>query len=163
MNTKAKIFVGIVLVGVGLVIAMFAFTGGDMTLLTPSDNASSSGTTVEGTMEGRRPGQSNPSGTSGSTKVGMRKVVYTDSGFSPFLVELTAGEEIEFVNKSSGGLWVTTKQHPTAGDQSYEAFDTGRTLKQGETFVFAFTQLGTWGYKNLNNDAHLGAVVVTPQ
>ena len=94
---------------------------------------------------------------------GVKRVTYTDAGFSPFLVELTAGEEIEFVNKSSGGLWVTTKQHPTAGDQAYEAFDTGRTLKRGETFTFSFTKVGTWGYKNLNNDAHLGAVVVTPQ
>ncbi len=107
---------------------------------------------------------SSPSAVSGArNEVGVRQVVYTEAGFAPFISEVSAGEEITFINRSNKGLWVTANSHPTVPDQKYSAFDSGRTLAPGERFTFAFLQVGTWGYKNLNNESHLGAVVVTPQ
>jgi len=38
-----------------------------------------------------------------------------------------------------------------------------RSVARGESFSLSFTQQGTWGYKNLNNEAHLGAIAVMPQ
>lgn len=90
-------------------------------------------------------------------------VEYTDKGFSPFITEVNAGDDVTFVNHSHGALWVTTQNHPTAGDQGYPEFDSGRSLSRGETFVFTFTKEGAWGFYNLNNEHHLGTIVVTPQ
>lgn len=90
-------------------------------------------------------------------------VEYTDAGFSPFITEVRVGDDVTFVNHSHGALWVTAKNHPTAKDQEYPEFDSGRSLSRGETFVFTFTKEGAWGFSNLNNQHHLGTIVVTPQ
>jgi plastocyanin len=163
-SSNSKMFVGLALLAFGAVIILVLFMNGDR--MRQADDLQGSGaTSTDGSTSGEsaQTPSSKPAGSTSGIQVGLRRVTYTDAGFSPSLIELTAGQEIEFVNRSSGGLWVTTKQHPTAGDQGYEAFDSGRTLKQGEKFVFSFTRPGTWGYKNLNNDGHIGAVVVVPQ
>lgn len=90
-------------------------------------------------------------------------VTYTDSGFSPYILEVNAGDTVDFVNRSSGTLWVTSHGHPTAPDQNYPEFDSGKSIPPGGTYSFMFTLPGTWGYKNLNNEKHLGAIVVNPQ
>lgn len=90
-------------------------------------------------------------------------VNYTSAGFSPFLLEITAGNTVDFVNNSNGTLWVTAQLHPTARDQHYPEFDAGKSIAPGKTFSFVFTRIGSWGYKNLNNEKHLGTIVVIPQ
>lgn len=92
---------------------------------------------------------------------GVTTVTYSDKGFSPFLVEVKLGETVRFVNTSSRALWVTSYAHPTAKDQYYPGFDTGKSLPKGASWSFNFTQKGAWGYKNLNYERDLGAVVVT--
>ncbi len=98
----------------------------------------------------------------GRDSKGVLTVTYTDKGFSPFLVEVKLGESVKFVNGSSRALWVTSYGHPTAKDQFYPGFDTGKSLAKGESWTFNFGMKGAWGYKNLNNERDLGAVVVTP-
>lgn len=90
-------------------------------------------------------------------------VMYTDEGFSPFTIEVVAGTAVRFVNNSSKALWVTSRAHPTALQQNYEEFDSARSIGHGEAYTFTFTKVGVWGYKNLNAEDHLGAVVVIPQ
>jgi plastocyanin len=165
MKNNTKLIVGLFCIGVAIFVVILAFSGNTNLLPVNLENATSSVSTDGGVATpGEEKGETSKSGVTTRSPVGkIRRVTYTNTGFTPFLTEITAGESIEFVNNSSAGLWVTTNSHPTAGDQGYGAFDTGRTLRQGEAFVFTFTKVGTWGYKNLNKNEDIGAVVVVPQ
>lgn len=99
----------------------------------------------------------------GRDTAGVTTVTYTSKGFSPFIVEVEAGEQVKFVNESDSALWPTANGHPTATDQFYPSFDAGKSLKKGESYSFVFNDKGVWGYKNLNNENHLGTIVVTSQ
>lgn len=90
-------------------------------------------------------------------------VTYTDSGYIPPVVEVRAGGSVTFINSSSKPMWVTSENHPTAKAQYYPAFDQGRSVAIGGTYTFQFTRIGVWGYKNLNEETHLGAVSVIKQ
>ena len=94
---------------------------------------------------------------------GVVVVTYTDSGFLPPVVEVTAGDSVTFVNLSSKPMWVTSEDHPTAKAQIYRGFDQGKSVPTGETYIFDFTKVGVWGYKNLNLESHLGAISVVEQ
>ena len=89
-------------------------------------------------------------------------VSYTSEGFSPFILEVNAGDTVNFVNNSNATMWVTSEAHPTA-DQHYPEFGMSKSFDPGDTYVFQFTLTGAWGYKNLNNEKHLGAIIVAPQ
>jgi plastocyanin len=101
--------------------------------------------------------------TIGRNEEGIATVAYTNSGFSPFIIEVRAGESVRFVNNSANALRVTSYGHPTATDQNYPEFDSAKSIPRGEAYAFTFTRVGVWGYKNLNNDEHLGTIVVIPQ
>jgi len=87
-------------------------------------------------------------------------VRYTDQGFIPFVIVVKKGASVRFINESDQALRVTSHFHPTATEQFYPEFNASRSIGHGEEFSLSFTQVGAWGYKNLNNEAHLGAVVV---
>ncbi len=174
-TNKTNVVAGVVFVSLGALIGILALTGGNDVSEESGLDDGSADTTLEGrgleavpetpvnTSIPPQPNGNPSAGSGAGNEVSVRQVVYTEAGFSPFLSEVEAGEEVTFINRSNKGLWVTANMHPTAGDQKYSAFDSGRTLAPGERFTFAFVQIGTWGYKNLNNENHLGAVVVTPQ
>jgi len=98
-----------------------------------------------------------------SFETGVVIVTYTDDGFIPSIVEVEAGNIVRFVNAASKPMWVTSTYHPTAIDQYYPEFDEGKSAFPGETYIFLFSKVGVWGYKNLNNEKHLGAVSVLKQ
>lgn len=98
-----------------------------------------------------------------SSEEGAIIVTYTDDGFIPSVVEVEAGKVVRFVNASSKPMWVTSFDHPTATEQYYREFDQGKSAFPGETYIFLFTRVGVWGYKNFNFEKHLGAVSVLEQ
>ena len=104
-----------------------------------------------------------PTQTQSSSETGAVIVTYTDDGFIPSVVEVEAGNIVRFVNASSKPMWVTSFDHPTATEQYYREFDQGKSASPGETYTFLFSRVGVWGYKNLNNEKHLGAVSVLEQ
>ncbi len=102
-------------------------------------------------------------------------VTYSDSGFSPALIELSAGDTVKFVNASSRNMWVGANQHPTHGEYDgstrsahciagYDGpapFDACEPVQSGSSWSFTFTKRGTWGYHDhINASAH-GTVVVS--
>ena len=172
MKNKTTLYAGLLLVGIGFIVAILAIGSSN----NPPQEEHPNGDTVSIEEETKEPtktpavsGNNRPSGSEGTAPSstrnadGLLEVVYTDAGFSPFVADITAGESVAFVNKSSKGLWVKTTTESPLIERRYDAFDTGRTLSPGERWVFTFTQLGTWGYKNLNNQNHKGAVAVQPQ
>lgn len=96
-------------------------------------------------------------------KEGVLLVTYSDSGFEPSILQVRAGESVRFVNISTKPMWVTTKYHPIFGEQNYSEFDQGKSISTGDAYQFMFTRVGVWGYKNLNNEKHLGTISVIEQ
>lgn len=82
-------------------------------------------------------------------------VRYTDEGFAPESVTVSAGQTVRFVNESSGGMWVASNDHPT--HEELEGFD---QLSTGDSYEFTFTQTGEWDYHNHVNSGDEGTVVV---
>ncbi|MES2953075.1 MAG: hypothetical protein V4674_00760 [Patescibacteria group bacterium] len=150
-----------------IVIAAFALWKGNEANMMPSDESSLGATTTEDgapvtATAPKKPLLQSSYSKTGRDAKGVVTVTYTDKGFTPFLVEVKLGESVKFVNGSSRALWVTSYGHPTAKDQFYPGFDTGKSIAKGQSWTFNFGMKGAWGYKNLNNERDLGAVVVTP-
>ena len=100
-------------------------------------------------------------------------VTYTDQGFSPKSVTITVGTKVNFVNESSGNMWVASAAHPThtaysgtslsqhCPDTANESFDECAKDAPGTTFSFTFNKEGTWKYHDHLNASKFGTVVVT--
>lgn len=90
-------------------------------------------------------------------------VTYTDSGFIPPVVEVRAGNSVTFINSSGKPMWITSEVLPGSETEFYPGFGQGKSVPKGGTYTFNFTQVGTWGYKNLNFEKHVGTISVVPQ
>lgn len=86
-------------------------------------------------------------------------VSYKDGAFSPSLVKVKAGQAVKFVNSGKDPVWVASDPHPTHTD--YPGFDSRKGLASGESYIFVFNRVGTWGYHNHLNPGEKGTVEVT--
>jgi plastocyanin len=84
--------------------------------------------------------------------------VYTEKGFDPFTLEIKKGQPVRFINLSSRAMRISGE---IRGVENYKGLEQMVSLGRGGFYDFAFTQKGVWGYKNLNNEADRGVVVVT--
>jgi len=90
---------------------------------------------------------SEPSSTEQAPEAAAETVVtYTDDGFSPDSIEITAGTKVVFINQSSRSMWVASDPHPIHSDDS--AFDSRVGVGRGESYSYTFTRSGRWGYHN---------------
>lgn len=85
-------------------------------------------------------------------------VVYTADGFSPAVLNITAGDTVVFTNKSGGNFWPASNEHPTHA--AYPEFDAKTEITDRKTYEFTFTKAGAWGYHNHLNPKMMGVVVV---
>ncbi len=97
--------------------------------------------------EGKRPTESDTT-----------DVTYTNDGFSPAVLRVKLGDTVTFKNNSGEDLWVASNPHPTHTGLS--GFDAQTGIGQGESYVYTFTRLGTWGYHNHLHPAFGGTIVV---
>jgi plastocyanin len=149
-----------VVVGVVVILLLgFMSIGGNATPENSEENVAAEEVT-SGTSQ---PAPAASTGTKEIPPADILSVSYSSNGFSPTILEVNAGDSVTFVNNTNGTLWVTSKNHPTVPQQNYPEFDSGKSISPGGTYVFTFTKIGSWGYKNLNNDKHLGTIVVAPQ
>lgn len=95
---------------------------------------------------------------SNGEKISKHAVFYTDKGFSPSSLEIKAGETVQFVNNSSGGMWVASGPHPD--HTAYPEFDPKRNILSGEIYEFAFTKIGEWKYHNHTKAGMYGTIIV---
>jgi hypothetical protein len=73
------------------------------------------------------------------------EVLYTPSGFVPDYLQVPLGARVAFRNAStSTQLWVASDPYPTGSD--YPALNEQGT--SSATYIFQFTQTGTFGYHN---------------
>lgn len=87
-------------------------------------------------------------------------VRYTTYGFDPQTIEVEPGDAVRFLNTNISSMWVKAQAHPTAEYFEYASLNQGRSSYMGESYVFTFTQVGSWGYINLNKDTHKGVIIV---
>lgn len=85
-------------------------------------------------------------------------VSYTDGGFQPSAVEIKAGQKVQFVNVSSGGMWIASNPHPQ--HTLYLEFDEKGVVPRGGIYTFIFSRAGTWHYHNHINPSQTGTVIV---
>lgn len=88
----------------------------------------------------------------------MAKVAYTGKGFSPEKIEVSAGDMVEFVNKSNEDMWVASAPH--AAHTDLPTFDQFRAYKKGAIYRYVFKKKGTWAYHDHLNPQVGGVVTV---
>lgn len=85
-------------------------------------------------------------------------VKYTDAGFTPAALEITAGETVTFVNESSNHMWVASAVHPT--HELLPEFDQEEGTPKGSMYSFTFTKPGVWKFHDHLNPGMKGSVTV---
>jgi plastocyanin len=96
-------------------------------------------------------------------------VSYTDSGFSPSVLSVKAGDTVRFTNNSSQQLWIaaigtgTAAIYPGTSDCGGSTFDSCQPLQPGEFWQFAFTEPGTYDFENNLEPSKSGSITITVQ
>ena len=85
-------------------------------------------------------------------------VTYTNKGFTPKEIIVSAGQTVRFVNESSGNMWLASDPHPT--HTILPEFDEKKSIGNGENYEFTFTEIGEWDYHNHVKPSAVGTVVV---
>jgi plastocyanin len=155
-----KIFIGLVVLAVGVLVGWFYFKG---KVVLP--------TFVKTTIQTKpTPAGSNlgsPESISGTQGNGLEKggvaarivVTFSDSGFSPATVSVKQGTTVTFVNESNNPMWVASDPHPT--HTLLPGFDQKASVTSGGTYEYTFVKVGTWTYHNHMNPSMKGTVIVT--
>lgn len=103
--------------------------------------------------------QATPVSTAPASDVSAGSVVsITATGFSPATVTVPKGSTVTFRNGDTKPHWVASNPHPV--HTGLAGFDAGAPIPPGQTYVFQFTQAGTFGYHDHLNPGVQGQVVV---
>ncbi len=95
---------------------------------------------------------------SASSPVLNFEVLYTADGFVSSTLDVPLGARITFLNMTKAPLKVASNPYPTHTD--YPAFVADRDYAKGESYVFMFTQGGTFGYQNDDKPTDHGTIHV---
>lgn len=77
-------------------------------------------------------------------------VIYlTSLGFSPYEVTVASGEEVRFVNKTSGSMRIGTRDAESSS--FYDNFAQPSVVGKEGTFQIGVTREGIWAYRNLTS------------
>lgn len=99
-------------------------------------------------------------------------ITYTSSGFYPKTVTIKKGEIVEWVNNTSGQMWVASAVHPSHSvysgttlsqhcpDTANVSFDECSGSGPRGTWSFIFEKTGTWSYHDHLNASNGGSVIV---
>lgn len=100
------------------------------------------------------------------------EVIYTDSGYSPSELKIKVGDRVFFRNQSSGKMWTASAMHPShtvysgtslqshCPDATNSSFDQCVANNPGESWLFEFDKVGTWGYHNHAKAGAFGKIIV---
>ena len=100
-------------------------------------------------------------------------VTYTDSGYSPNMLNIKVGTTIKFVNNSSRSMWTASDMHPSHRDYdntslsehcsnpNNTSFDSCTGIQPSDSWSFKFNKPGTWQYHNHSHPSDYGTVITT--
>lgn len=86
------------------------------------------------------------------------EILYTTDGYVPDWMDIEIGSRIAFKNVSDIPMWTASDPHPVHSD--FSAFDARRPYLSGETYVYQFNDLGTFGFHNHEKSNHRGIIRV---
>ncbi len=87
-------------------------------------------------------------------------VLVQNGKFVPATITVKKGTEVTWVNKDPDSCWIASDPHPI--HTGYTGFDSGKGMKQDETYKFTFQKTGTFGYHDHLNITDTGKVIVEP-
>lgn len=88
-------------------------------------------------------------------------VYYGLGVFSPTNIRIHVGDSVKFQNDSSVPIRIVSDR--TSGVPELAGFDSVNDVSPKDSFIFAFTESGTFGYHNGRNPSEEGTVIVRPQ
>lgn len=86
------------------------------------------------------------------------EVRYTADGYEPDRLDIPIGSRVAFQNVSDIPMWTASDPHPIHSD--FSVFDSRRAYLPGETYIFQFTETGTFGFHNHDKSIHRGIIRV---
>lgn len=90
------------------------------------------------------------------------EVQYTAEGYSPNVLEVEIGSRVAFHNMSDIPMWTASDPHPVHSD--FSDFDAQRGYGVGETYIYQFQNVGTFGFHNHMKSLHRGVIrVIDPE
>lgn len=87
------------------------------------------------------------------------EIRYTATGYIPDLLEVPLGSRVAFTNTADIPMWTASDPHPVHSD--FSPFDSQRAYLFGETYVFRFADVGTFGFHNHEKSLHRGIIRVS--
>ncbi len=99
--------------------------------------------------------------------ISQNVITYTDTGYSPSILNIKSGATVIFKNNSSKAMWTASGAHPThllyptTGGCIGSTFDTCKGIQPGDSWSFTFDIPGAWKYHNHVNPFDTGTVIVT--
>lgn len=85
-------------------------------------------------------------------------IYLTNSGFSPAQLEIKAGEEVRFVNKTS--LTMRVVSDDKLSNSFYAYFNQAQSVGKGGTYQLSLMQPGIFIYYNLNSDPRVSGQII---
>src|SRR3989344_1416653 len=125
---------------------------------TPTDSPALTATPVSTSLPQATPTPTPTPTPTATPKPSALTIKYTDNGYVPKSVEISAGTKVTFVNESSRLMWTASSPHPTHTD--LPSFDSKQGTAMGQNYVFTFTQKGTWSYHNHIKASDTGTITV---
>lgn len=102
--------------------------------------------------------RSNTNSVSVVPEVKSELVVYDGSKFSPQTLRVKSGTTVTFRNDGVRPMWVASDPHPI--HTNYSAFDARKNIGPGESYIFTFSRIGTWGYHDHLSPSKKGEIIV---
>lgn len=147
---KSTIIIGSIVAAILVIVGIYAVTGSE------DDPGTTSGTDTSQNTDNSDSADSTDASDTDEAVAGDT-IAYTDSGFSPATLTVTAGTTITIKNDSTQELQFNSDQHPIHTDNS--DLNVG-DVAPGESKTFTISEAGTWGYHNHLNSGDGGEIIV---
>ena len=85
-------------------------------------------------------------------------IVLTNNGFFPKTLTITEGETVTFSSETGDAFWPASNAHPT--HTNYPDFDPQKPIEPNETWLYTFTQAGTYGFHDHVKSIFDGEIIV---
>ncbi|HEX9608875.1 MAG TPA: hypothetical protein VGA06_01535 [Candidatus Paceibacterota bacterium] len=163
---------------IGLIVAVLVVIGGTFFFTIEQAQAPENGAPEDVTLESsptpsdtgdstdEGPGSSSEDGDSAPT------ISYNGDSYLPATVTISVGDTVTFANKSTRDMWPASAMHPThtvypGSDikkcntaKDGDLFDSCKSISQGSSWSFTFTEPGQWKYHDHLNPKSTGTIIV---
>jgi len=168
MIGKLVIIVGVVL----LIVGVLSWTGSDtpadiVVSLTPTTTPSTGTVTLPQAKQPAVPSVTLPTPVAQPQGAGARTfengfyvttIYLTNTGFIPQSVEVNRGEEVRFVDRANGIMYIVADDKTSS--TYYRAIKQPARIERSATFQLGLPESGTFSYYNLNSNPRFSGTII---